>query len=1698
MKSSHLSAVLALGIGALFTSASLAKAGFSPFWTVGVEDGTPNEFNQESFASNNPPGSATVKDDDYYLAGTYPAPIGVRGANEVVANFERALTSGDPNNRIHFNLTATQAATTARYRITFRMLWGGWWNAATQTGGEGFGTHQIVVKMNGQTLATRTYTDDYTMALIVSATQGAAVTGPNRVEISRTGGTSDAWIQFDYVKLEVDPTALTDADGDGLPQWWEIDNGLSDTNADAAADADADGSTNAQEFVRGTNPQLADTDGDGLKDGVETNTLLYVNPTNTGTNPLNADSDADSLPDGAEVALVPPTNPLLSDTDGDGAPDAWEIRTGYAPTDATSTPPAFPHAIGLKFVSSAAPEDVFAPREVTGLVPQMNWNSTRVLPSWNSPSGSSADVATPSAGVLVNSAGVASGVSAAWTSENNWYSGNAGGPNQKLLDSYLSIYGSNPATVTLSGITFGTYDVLVYVGAAYEGSRGYVRLNDQAATDRYFRSGSGRPETQFLEPIGSTAARPWRGNVIRFRNVTGASCNVKLYRTGQDYVIGLHAIQIVNASADSDTGGPDGMPDWWEFTHKLKPNLASDAALDPDGDGLTNLQEFNRNTNPNLADTDGDGLTDLVETGTGTWVSATNTGTNPLLPDTDGDGLSDGREVAGLPVPTNPNLADTDGDGRSDADELANGTDPLTTTAATANVPVITTSPRTFLWEVTNVQLVWDHGRGHAANGPWTEDYLFTVAINNHNTGYGNAMKVGVRVRDGKLVHFLYSNHDSAFSESGQPTWDIWESDWNGAADRRAAMGFSGYGRVDISDRLRFRVSGTSTGAQNAWTMTFEIRNLDTNAVVATVTRANCTLAANAHNNTAIWENDAAVANRPIFWEHDGVAAYLQATPLENTAAFAAYKDTDEDGIPDVWEEAHGFNKNSLADGALDPDVDGATNVREYLTGTDPQLADTDHDGVNDGAEIIGGSDPLLATSQPAYFHGLPAGINGEDFNGNGLPDAWELWVGSFALNGAADSDGDGYTDANEALAGTDALDANSHLWASAEKSGNNLVLRWPRLTYKRHEVWQSTNLTSWSLASGAPVAVDGEFQQTFSNALTGGNRFFKPGVGNLDTDGDGVSDWTEANVLGSNAASANSLHAAVPVDANNNGAPETSISGDYAALVERFQGASASGGFSGGGTASGISRAQAARFLTQASFGPTPPDIERVQQLGYAVWIAEQLAKPATLHSTYIRGIYADFAGPRTDLTYNYSEMDQFIFGNNLPTAFARAAMQGEDQLRQRVAFALSQILVTSLRDANLENRALGMADYYDIFVRNAFGSYRDVLLEVALHPCMGRYLSHVGNQKADPSINRYPDENFAREVMQLFSVGLWELHPDGSRKVNGNGQQIPTYTNTQITQMARVFTGLWFGGHVWGDGGWTEQDMATPMTMQAERHDFGEKALLGGFVIPARTQSAENGMRDVADALRHLFEHANTGPFIGRQLIQFLVTDNPSPAYVQRISAAFANNGSGIRGDLGAVVRTILLDEEARDPQHGANNPTYGKLREPVVRAMALGRAFGMKNVPNLLWWDWGDFFSIARQAPMNSPSVFNFYRPDYRAPGLLTQNNLAGPVFQITDSYSAISFPNQIWNLIEGGFSQYNTYRFPLDLSSATTLAATPELLVDHLNTLFCAGQMSAGTRTIVLSAVNQIPATQPEARARIAAYLAAVAPDGAVLK
>lgn len=1677
-------------LGVLFMLVSPSRADFETIWSLGVWNNDPRDgYGGGTWEYDEGPGT-TELDNDYYFAGTYPV-VGTV-ATEPLSHFEDSLTEQNQAVRIHFMLNAAQATNTARVRVSVNQVWGGRWNHTTGTFEEGYGTSQFEVYWNNVLLKTVVHT--HADSLIVEANVapggfqpvvGANVLKIRRVPSSVSGSASSTWgaVAFDALLLELDPLATLDEDGDGLPRWWEQDHGFSDSDpADADLDADHDGRTNKQEFAAHTLPRQADSDHDGLNDGEE-----FL----AGTDPLKADTDGDTLLDGEETA----SSPLLKDTDGDGADDAWEIRTGFLANSAASTPPVQEGVIGVKFVSSEGPDNILWPVDVTGLVPQKNWNNTWALFGWRNQTGTEGDIVSPVENVIVDSKGTPTGVTMGWDFPGAaWANGQGGGSTQKLLDGYLNVNSDAPGSLTFSNITYAKYDVLVYVGGNYDGAVGYTRLDNNPANDRWFMTASAAPQTQLVELVKSAQARPWRGNVVRYSGLTASSFSVSLGRTSW-YEVGIHGIQIINTDLDTDN---DDLPDSFEWQHKLRADVA-DATLDADGDGLNNLAEKNRGTNPRLSDTDGDGLSDAVETNTGVWVSASNTGSNPLLPDTDGDGLTDGEEVAVKPQPTNPNLPDTDGDGRNDADEVRDGTNPVLAEAANARMPVVTTGPRTFDWNVENLQIVWDHSRGAISDREGGDDYLMNFQVVNGAQAGSDAFNVGIRVKAGRLTYHVYSMQGRGFSHPDNDEWDMWDSDWQSfSADLSAQLGFSGYGKVDISDRLRFRIQGTSSGARTNWNFTFTLTNQDTGTVVVERLYENCALAPNVHDNTVVWQdqNVPGNINRLSVWQHDGVKVVFNSTPLEDTPAYAAYKDTDKDGMPDVWEDLHDLDKYSAADAALDDDMDGLSNVREYLAGTLPTNPDTDGDLAKDGLEVECGSDPLLATSLPPFYRGLPLGAAGEDLNGNGMSDAWELWIGNFGLNAAQDDDGDGMSNAAEAMAGTNPFDKNSRLWGDVIRGASDLTLRWPVIPWKRHRVQHSTDLSAWTLADGSPTVVGAEYRQSFP--VTTGRAFYRASVLDLDTDNDGVSDWTEANVLGSSTGAGNSTGSQISVDANGDGTPESTYSGDYATLVEQLQGANVAGGFPGSGTGA-VSRTQAARFLMQASFGPTLEDIQQVQSLGYAEWITAQMSQPQTRHSDYIKAIYQDMTGPRVKTNYSRGGegQDPFLFGNNMQTAFARAAIQGSDQLRQRVAFALSQILVASRRDANLENRCLGMADFYDLFVRNAFGNYEDVLMEVTMHPVMGRYLSHVGNQKADPSINRYPDENYAREVMQLFSIGLWELNPDGSRQHDEHGATIPTYSNTEITQMARVMTGFWFAQRTWGGGGWTEHDYATPMSVHATQHDFGAKTLLNGFVIPARAPTPENAQRDVRDAIHHLFAHPNTGVFIGRQLIQFLVTDNPSPAYVQRVGAVFANNGSGVRGDLAAVVRAILLDEEAHAPV-GAQAATFGRLKEPVIRAMALSRVFGMKQVPDLLWWDWGDFLNESRQAPTNSPSVFNFYRPEYRAPGLPTQNNLASPVFQITDSYSSISFPNRLWAMLESGFNLWNTYRFPLDIERETALAASPERLMDHMNLLFCAGQMKASTRALILNVLNQIPTGHPAARARVAAYLALTCPEGAVMR
>lgn len=1638
-------------------SGQAGAASFDPVWQLGWDDADTAPFSQESFASNNAPGSATVKDDDYYVA------------TEPIANFERAMTVSDPHKRIHFPLTGAQASSTSRLRITVDLFAGGGWVSGTGSL-PGFQSHDVTVKFNGVTLTARTgIRYDTTLSFTVPASSVNAVTGENILQIERTGGSANAYIQFDYLKLEADPDGLADGDGDGMARWFEETYNLSDSDpTDAAPDPDHDGLTNLQEFQKGTNPTNPDSDNDGLLDGQETT-----------TDPLNPDTDGDGIADSAETT----SNPALADSDGDGFPDNIEIEQGSNPLSAASKPFDFPGAVGFQFIAERDIDAVLKPGEPAGFFRLPNWNASTPLPMWP-PSNAAL---TGSVSALKNHRGQATTVGASWSYRAATDGLHRGSSDEKLLDGmiYAGSYSSGgssvqtPASVSITGIPYATYDLLVYLGDQYPEHRGYLQLGASTATRRYFTSASNPPFRRWIEGKATTQATATAANYVRYRNLSGTTQSVTLNQLAADdgnfYNVSIHGFQIVDSGTDSDG---DGMKDTTEVEYHFNPKVA-DATADDDGDGLSNAAELALGTDPHERDTDHDGLTDGEEA---------SFNANPLLADTDGDGLLDGDEIHYTPFPSLANKADSDNDGIADAVERAAGSDPKSNTSKPPAVPDWTGLTRTWTWNTGPMRVVWNHDRAMLGAIESNEVMLCEAIVGRLGADWESQIGIGLRWVNGRLTYRFRCGADTFHDAQGNA---LWNSDWNTfPQDKTALFGFSGYGAGDASIPLRFDFKAVRKNAtENLWTLTFAIQNV-TNAAspVTLVTWSSTTNAAIAADNsllngTATWADAYDVAGGMSVLKELGVDVYFTSTAVGTL-------DTDHDGMPDAWETANSFNPNSAADATLDADNDGLNNRDEWRAGTNPRNADTDGDGASDGLEIAQGTNPLLASSVPAAF-AFTGSIG--DLDGDGLNDAWLLWSGGRSRIAAADDDGDGVSNAQESAAGTNPDDPNSKLAMIATPSGSDLWLSWTDAPLKTQIIETGTSLGSWSGATGLPASSisNGIRQVRVPNALSSGDpkRFYRARVSPKDTDGDGVEDWTEANVLGSSPTSANSMGQSI-IRANGQ-----TLSGDALALYQKIQGSSPSGGAPGSSVASTPSPVQASRFLMQASFGPVPQDIDAVRQSGYAAWIDSQLLLPASYLQPYIKAIKADAAGPRADKSYNFNDLDKFVYGNNVTTPFARNAVGAPDQLRQRVAFALSQIMVVSRRDAQLEEKPEGMANYYDTLVRNATGNYGTLLREVALHPAMGWYLSHVGNQKADPSIPRYPDENFAREVMQLFSIGLWELNPDGSRKLDGNGEPIPTYDNGTITEMARVFTGLYFDApYGWEGGGWSDDDYTKPMVMYPQYHDFGRKTLLHGFIIPEREASAANGMQDVLDAVDCLFRHPNTPPFVSRQLIQFLITDNPSPAFIKRVQDVFVDDGHGVRGNLGAVVKAILLDPEARN---APVSPGYGKMREPVVRTMHLGRLFRLAETnPNFTWWNWTDtYYGFSSQEPLNSPSVFNFYTPVYQAPGEIRNQGLVSPGFQLVNTYTSVSFPNMLLDYLHDGFRSAWDHRYPLDYRSNLLVAANPEALVDQVNLLICAGNMTARTRSILLTRLNDTALSQHD-RVALAIWLAMTCPEGAV--
>lgn len=538
---------------------------------------------------------------------------------------------------------------------------------------------------------------------------------------------------------------------------------------------------------------------------------------------------------------------------------------------------------------------------------------------------------------------------------------------------------------------------------------------------------------------------------------------------------------------------------------------------------------------------------------------------------------------------------------------------------------------------------------------------------------------------------------------------------------------------------------------------------------------------------------------------------------------------------------------------------------------------------------------------------------------------------------------------------------------------------------------------------------------------------------------------------------------------------------------------AGSSGGYGNGiaGTAADMpSVPQASRMLAQASFGATTADIERLTAAGYTAWIEDQFAKPQALHRAYIDSITASLGTSATQ--------------NHFQESFWKQAVTGEDQLRQRMAFALSQIFVVSAQDSSVNSYPRGVASYYDTLAAHAFGNFRNLLEAVALHPMMGIYLTSMRNQKE--SGTRVPDENFAREVMQLLTIGLNELNPDGSLKMIDN-QPVETYTSADISGLAKVFTGWsWAGAdksdsRFYGGNADPNRDWL-PMQSYPKFHSASEKRFLGATVPAGATPEAS-----LKIALDTLFNHPNVGPFIGRQLIQRLVTSNPSPQYIGRVAATFANNGQGVRGDMKAVIRAILLDPEARSDAVLAD-PRSGKLREPVLRLANWMRAFGAKSTSGrfLMPGSLDDPLNSLGQTAMRSPSVFNFYRPGYVPPNTaIAAAGLVSPEMQITGETSVVGYLNFMRDVIANGTG--NTRDVKTDYGIELTLADTPDKLVDRINLLLMANQMPASLRGMIINAVNSVAisssnatsaATARRNRVHLAVFLTMASPEYLVQK
>ena len=536
------------------------------------------------------------------------------------------------------------------------------------------------------------------------------------------------------------------------------------------------------------------------------------------------------------------------------------------------------------------------------------------------------------------------------------------------------------------------------------------------------------------------------------------------------------------------------------------------------------------------------------------------------------------------------------------------------------------------------------------------------------------------------------------------------------------------------------------------------------------------------------------------------------------------------------------------------------------------------------------------------------------------------------------------------------------------------------------------------------------------------------------------------------------------------------------------------------GATDPNLARKQdAVRFLNQASFGATSASVNALVSKPYSTWLTEQMALPATAdHVNFVQAQYDKGAAFRPNgASYTPSWVGQ---------TFWQTAANAPDQLRKRVAFALHQIFMVSQVDSNLWSHARAVARYHDLLNQHAFGNYRALLEDMALSPAMGIYLSHLRNRKEDAATGRMPDENFARELMQLFSIGLQELNIDGTPKLDANGNAIETYNNADVMAMAKVFTGWsWaFADNELTEAKfrWSSPDASStganridllPMKAYPGQHSAAAKPLFAGKPWAVSIAAGGTAQADLKQALDALFNHPNVAPFIGRQLIQRLVTSQPSAAYVARVAAVFNNNGSSVRGDLGAVVRAVLLDAEARNtPPAG-----FGKLREPVLRVAHWLRALDAKSASGQYMMAWE--LDSSGQRALHAPSVFNYFRPGYVPPntGFATAKATA-PEFQIVNESTVAAWINSAEAMAGNGLGWTGVANdVAVDHAALGAMADSGNVgaLADHLNLLLLGGRMSASLRQAILDTTSTVSpgSTAAAYRARAAVFLTLASPE-----